>query len=95
MGTKHYKPLMKLKFSVKKLRKPNIKKVRLKSEVKTMLIIFYDLNGIIHKEFILQDKIVDGDYYLCYEVFAAKRLGRVLLNIERKLLHDNSLVTSA
>jgi len=38
-------------------------KVRLqKSKVKTMLIIFiYDLDGIIHKEFVPQDKPVNAD----------------------------------
>jgi len=43
-------------FSVEKLRRTNTKKVCLqKSKVKIMLIIFYDSNRIIHKEFISQD----------------------------------------
>jgi len=35
-----------------------------KSKVKIMLIIFDDSDRIIHKEYVPQNKIVNGDYYL-------------------------------
>jgi hypothetical protein len=38
------------------------KKVRqVKSKVKSILIIFFDMKGIVHKEFILAGQIVDCD----------------------------------
>jgi len=55
---------------VEELRRTNSKKKGhlQKSEMKIMLIIFYDSDGI-YKEFVLQDKTVNGDYY---ETFADK-----------------------
>jgi len=51
--TKHYESHTKRQSSVWK--SSGEQKVRLqKSKVKTMLIIFYDLDGIIHKEFVPQ-----------------------------------------
>jgi hypothetical protein len=37
-----------------------IKKVR---QIKSMLIIFFGINGIIHKEFILGGQTVNSTYY--------------------------------
>jgi len=45
-------------LSVKKLR---TKKKYVCRNQKKKLIIFYDSNGIIHKKFVPQDKIINGD----------------------------------
>jgi hypothetical protein len=43
---------------------PKLKKARrVKSEVKSMLIIFFDINGIAHKEFTLAGQTVKSAYY--------------------------------
>jgi hypothetical protein len=43
---------------------PRLKKVRqAKSKVKTMLIIFFDIKGFVHKEFILAGQRVNFAYY--------------------------------
>jgi hypothetical protein len=34
-----------------------------KSKVKKMLIIFFDIKGIVHKEFGLEGQTVDSAYY--------------------------------
>jgi len=62
-GTKHYESLTKRQSSVwKSLEEQTLKNVFLqKSKVKIIFIIFYDSNGIIHKEFVPQDKTVNGD----------------------------------
>jgi len=50
------------KASYKTSEKKKKKKMRLqKSKEKTILIIFYDSDGIIYKEFVPQDKIVNED----------------------------------
>jgi hypothetical protein len=36
---------------------------RMKSKVKGMIIIFYDIKGIIHKEFVLLGQPVNSAYY--------------------------------
>ena len=55
----------------------NTKKSRLeKSKVKTMLICFYDSEGIVHKEFVPTGETVNGVFY----VDVMKRL---LLRIRR------------
>jgi hypothetical protein len=39
------------------------KKVRqVKSKVKSMLVIFFDIKGIVHKEFVLADQAVNSAY---------------------------------
>jgi hypothetical protein len=41
------------------------KKIRLqKSRVKTTLIVFFDIGGMIHKEFVPQGTTVNSHYYL-------------------------------
>jgi hypothetical protein len=43
---------------------PRPKKVRqVKSKVKSMIIIFSDIKGIVHKEFVLAGKNVDSAHY--------------------------------
>jgi hypothetical protein len=40
------------------------KKVRqVKSKVKSMLIIFFDIKGIVHKEFVLAGQTANSTYY--------------------------------
>jgi hypothetical protein len=36
---------------------------KMNSKVKNMLIIFFDIKGIVHKEFILAGKTVNPSYY--------------------------------
>jgi histone-lysine N-methyltransferase SETMAR len=36
---------------------------QVKSKVKSMLIIFFDIKGIVHKEFILAGQTVNSAYY--------------------------------
>jgi hypothetical protein len=36
---------------------------QVKSKVKSMLIIFFDIKEIAHKEFALEDKAVNSAYY--------------------------------
>jgi hypothetical protein len=38
---------------------------QVKSKVKSMLIIFFDIKGIVHKEFLLAGQTVNSAYY-CY-----------------------------
>jgi len=91
MRIKHYEPFAKCQSSVCKSSEEQ--KVRLqKSKVKTMLVIFiYDLDGIIHKEFVSQDKTVNGDYLGVTKRLA--RIGRVRPQYRTQdswlLLHDN------
>jgi len=43
---------------------PRPKKLRLqKSRVKTMLVIFFDWQGVIHKEFVPEGEIISAEYY--------------------------------
>jgi hypothetical protein len=43
---------------------PRLKKVRqVKSKVKRMLVIFFDIKGIVHEEFVLARQIVNSAYY--------------------------------
>jgi hypothetical protein len=48
-------------FEWKSPNSPRLKNVRLvKSKVKRMLIIFFDIEGIVHKEFILAGQVVNS-----------------------------------
>jgi hypothetical protein len=42
------------------------KERKVKLKVKSMLIIFFDNKGIVHKEFILKDQAVNSAYYCCF-----------------------------
>jgi hypothetical protein len=43
---------------------PRPKKARqVKSKVKSMIIIFFDIKGIVHKEFVLTGQTVNSAYY--------------------------------
>jgi len=52
-------------------------KVRLqKSQVKTMLVCFYDSKGIIHSEFVPEGQTVTGSFYLSVLERLWKRIRR-------------------
>jgi hypothetical protein len=36
---------------------------KVKSNVKNMLVIFFDIKGVIHKEFVLAGQTVNSEYY--------------------------------
>lgn len=73
---------------------PRTKKPRLeKSRVKTMLIAFFDHEGIIHKEFVLEGHGVNGAFYLEVLTRLLKRIARVRPHLRDRgwcLLHDNA-----
>lgn len=70
-----------------------------KSKVKTMLIIFFDSRGIIHKEFVPQGTTVTASYYVGVLDRLFKRMGRVRSDLWMSrsffLLHDNAPAHSA
>jgi hypothetical protein len=39
------------------------KVTQIKSKVKSMLVIFFDIKGIVHKEFVLANQTVNSSYY--------------------------------
>jgi hypothetical protein len=43
--------------------RPKKKARQMKSKVKSMLIIFFDIKGIFHKEFVLAGQTVNSTYY--------------------------------
>ncbi|XP_018403545.1 PREDICTED: uncharacterized protein LOC108780364 [Cyphomyrmex costatus] len=44
---------------------PHPKKARMsKSKVKTMLIVFFDIRGLVHHEFVPHGKTVDAKFYV-------------------------------
>ena len=44
---------------------PRPKKIKqVRSNVKTMLICFFDTQGIVHREFVLRGQIVNQEFYL-------------------------------
>jgi histone-lysine N-methyltransferase SETMAR len=60
-----YEPDTKQQFSQwKSPNSPRLKKVRqVKSKVKTMLIIFFDIKGIVHNEFVLAGQTINSAHY--------------------------------
>lgn len=74
---------------------PKPKKLRLqKSKVKTLLITFFDSDGVIHKEFLPSDTTVNAAYYKEVMSRLLKRISRIRPHYNRKgswsLLHDNA-----
>jgi hypothetical protein len=73
---------------------PRPKKARqVKSKVKSMLIIFYDIKGTVHKDFILAGQTVNSEYHC--DVLRSLRehesVRRLRLELQNwLLLHDNS-----
>ena len=79
---------------------PRPKKSRLqKSKVKTPLIAFFDIKGIIHKEFIPASQIIKAAFYQAVLNRFLQRIRRVRPELHRTgtwmLLHDNAPAHSA
>jgi len=74
---------------------PGPKKLRFqKSKVKTMLIVFFDKQGIVHKEFVQEGCTVNAEYYKGVSDHLISRIRRVRSALYRMrdffLLHDNA-----
>jgi len=74
---------------------PKPKKLRFqKSRVKTMLIVFFDAEGIIHREFVPEGQKVNAEFYVGVLDRLLKRIRRVRMakfqSSEWFLLHDNT-----
>lgn len=72
---------------------PKPKKARMsKSKVKTMLIVFFDSKGVVHKEFVPQGQTVNAAYYVDVLERLRKRVVRTRKDISAtwQLHHDNA-----
>lgn len=72
---------------------PRPKKARMsKSRIKTMLIVFFDVRGIVHFEFVPQGETVNSAFYLEVLKRLKRRVARVRADIKDaiKLHHDNA-----
>lgn len=72
---------------------PRPKKARMsKSKVKTMLIVFFDAKGLVHKEFVPQGQTVNSTYYVQVLDRLRKRVVRTRKEIAAtwQLHHDNA-----
>lgn len=72
---------------------PRPKKARMsKSRVKTMLIVFFDKRGLIHKEFVPQGKTVNAEFYkeVLQRLHKAVKRKRQDLAHRWRLHHDNA-----
>lgn len=91
-----YEPLTKRQSSEwKSPESPRPKKLRMqKSRVKTLLTVFFDSKGIIHKEFAPEGQMVNADYYVGVLNRLWARIVRVRPEYRNQgtwcLLHDNA-----
>ncbi|UYV78666.1 hypothetical protein LAZ67_16002325 [Cordylochernes scorpioides] len=72
---------------------PRPKKARMsKSRFKTMIIVFFDIRGIVHCEFVPQGQTVNSAFYLEVLRRLKRRIARVRTDIKDtvKLYHDNA-----
>ncbi|UYV81463.1 hypothetical protein LAZ67_20001259 [Cordylochernes scorpioides] len=72
---------------------PRPKKARMsKSRIKTMIIVFFDIRGIVHCEFLTQGQTVNSAFYLEVLRRLKRRIARVRADIKDtvKLHHDNA-----
>ncbi|GFW85533.1 putative DD34D transposase [Trichonephila clavipes] len=72
---------------------PRPKKARMsKSCIKTMIIVFFDIRGIVHCEFVPQGRTVNSAFYLEVLRRFKRRIARVTADIKDtvKLHHDNA-----
>jgi hypothetical protein len=66
-ASKTYELLQKARGSAELVspKEPKPSKVRMdKSHVKTMFIVFFDAQGVIHREFVPEGQTVNGQFYL-------------------------------
>ena len=63
-----------------------------KSRIKTMLIVFFDVRGIVHFEFVPQGQTVNSAFYLQVLKKLKRLVARVRADIKDtvKLHHDNA-----
>ncbi|UYV71850.1 hypothetical protein LAZ67_9000665 [Cordylochernes scorpioides] len=63
-----------------------------KWRIKTMIIVFFDIRGIVHCEFVPQGQIVNSAFYLEVLRRLKRRIARVRTDIKDtvKLHHDNA-----
>ncbi|UYV74734.1 YTHDF2 [Cordylochernes scorpioides] len=74
------------------------KKARMsKSRIKTMIIVFFDIRGIVHCEFVPQGQTVNSAFYLEVLRRLKRRIARVRTDIKDtvKLHHDNATIHTA
>jgi hypothetical protein len=74
---------------------PPTKKLKFqRSRIKTMLIIFFDSQGVVHKEFVPEGKRVNAEFYKGVMDRLLKRIQRVrpaaFYSLDFFLLHDNA-----
>ncbi|UYV72492.1 hypothetical protein LAZ67_9003387 [Cordylochernes scorpioides] len=72
---------------------PRPKKARMsKSHIKTMIIVFFDIRGIVHIEFVPQGQTVNSAFYLEVLRRLKRRIARMRTDIKDtvKLHHDNA-----
>ncbi|UYV75591.1 hypothetical protein LAZ67_13000681 [Cordylochernes scorpioides] len=72
---------------------PRPKKARMsKLRIKTMIIVFFDIRGIVHCEFVPQGQTVNSAFYLEVLRRLKRRIARVRTDIKHtvKLHHDNA-----
>ncbi|UYV65641.1 hypothetical protein LAZ67_3004938 [Cordylochernes scorpioides] len=72
---------------------PRPKKARMsKSRINTMIIVFFDIRGIVHCEFVPQGQTVNSAFYLEVLRRLKRRIARVRTDIKDtvKLYHDNA-----
>jgi hypothetical protein len=65
-----------------------------KSRVKTMFIVFFDAQSVIHREFVPEGQTMNGKFYLGVMELLLKRIRRVRPEFHNSkdwfLLHDNA-----
>jgi hypothetical protein len=70
-----------------------------KSEVKGILVIFFDITGIVHKEFVLAGQTVDSAYYCDILRRLHENVRRIRLELWRQkywfLHHDNAEIPTS
>ncbi|GFW13995.1 mariner Mos1 transposase [Trichonephila clavipes] len=72
---------------------PRSKKARMsKSRIKTMVIVFFDIRGIVHCEFVPQGQTVNSAFYLEVLRRLKRRIARVRADIKDTVMlhHDNA-----
>jgi hypothetical protein len=81
-----------MQFTSKSLPKPKMFRLQ-KSKIKTMLIIFFDKQGVIHKECVPEGQTVNSAFYIEVIGRLLKRISRVRPQFRAEgswfLLHDN------